>query len=92
MATFLGVILAAAFPAGLLACATWLLVAFLFRFSSLAALMAAAFTPAYVFFTDGRYPLLLMSVFLVPLVFLRHHENIRRLLTGQEPKIGAKTS
>jgi glycerol-3-phosphate acyltransferase PlsY len=90
MATFLGVILATAFFAGLLACLTWLVVAFLFRYSSLAALMAAALTPLFVFLTNQPYPMLVLSIVLVPLVFLRHRENIRRLIMGEEPRIGAK--
>jgi glycerol-3-phosphate acyltransferase PlsY len=89
MATFLGVLLAAAFPVGVLACLTWAAVAALFRISSLAALAAAALSPLYVFATDQE-PIakLYLAVAMAVLVFVRHHENIRRLLKGTEPRIG----
>ncbi|HYM32129.1 MAG TPA: glycerol-3-phosphate 1-O-acyltransferase PlsY [Candidatus Cybelea sp.] len=96
VATFLGIVLALAFPIGLMACATWLAVAALFRFSSLAALAAAALTPVYMWalsgqiWSGGSTPLAELTAILAALVFIRHHENIRRLVTGQEPRIGAK--
>jgi glycerol-3-phosphate acyltransferase PlsY len=90
MATFLGLMLAAWWPAGALCCLTWLIVAAIFRISSLAALAAAALSAVFVFITDGPRPFLWMALFLAILIFLRHHENIGRLLKGQEPRIGAK--
>jgi glycerol-3-phosphate acyltransferase PlsY len=90
VATFFGVLLAAAWPVGLLAAATWLLLAFLLRYSSLAALGAAALAPLFAFITDQPYPILTLSLFMAVLIYLRHHQNIARLLKGQEPKIGAK--
>jgi len=90
VATFFGVLLAAAWPVGLLAGATWLLLAFLLRYSSLAALGAAALAPLFAFITDQPYPILALSLFMAVLIYLRHHQNIARLLKGQEPKIGAK--
>lgn len=96
VATFFGLILAAAWPLGLLAAATWLLVAFLLRFSSLAALVAAAATPLYALLPlpalglPAAPPILLLAVFTAALIYIRHHENIGRLLRGQEPRIGAK--
>jgi glycerol-3-phosphate acyltransferase PlsY len=89
-ATFLGVLLAAAWPVGVLACLTWLAMALLFRMSSLSTLTAAALSPLYVFATD-QAPIakLYLAVFMGVLVFVRHHENIRRLLKGEEPRIGA---
>ena len=89
VATFLGVLLAVAFPAGLLACATWLAMAWLARISSLSALTAAALSPLYVFATDQE-PIakLYLAVAMAVLVFVRHAENIRRLLKGEEPRIG----
>jgi glycerol-3-phosphate acyltransferase PlsY len=90
VATFFGVLLAAAWPVGLLAAATWLLLAFLLRYSSLAALGAAALAPIFAFITDQPYPLLALSLFMAVLIFIRHHQNIARLLKGEEPKIGAK--
>jgi glycerol-3-phosphate acyltransferase PlsY len=81
--------LAAAFPAGVICCLTWLAMAWLFRISSLAALTAAAFSPLFVFAVQER-PIakIYLAVFMAVLVFVRHHENIRRLLGGTEPKIG----
>jgi glycerol-3-phosphate acyltransferase PlsY len=96
VATFFGLILAAAWPLGLLAAATWLLVAVLLRFSSLAALVAAAATPLYALLPlpalglPAAPPILLLAVFTAVLIYIRHHENIARLLKGQEPRIGAK--
>src|SRR5208282_5925504 len=89
VATGLGVLLAAAFPAGLAACATWLAVAFLFRYSSLAALASFALSPLYGWLL-GDPQIAQLAAFVAVLVFLRHLGNIRRLLKGEEPKIGAK--
>jgi glycerol-3-phosphate acyltransferase PlsY len=90
MATFLGVMLAAWWPAGALCCLTWLIVAAIFRMSSLATLAAAALAALFVYLTDGPRAFLWMALFLAVLIFLRHHENIGRLLKGAEPRIGAK--
>lgn len=90
VATFLGTMLAAAWPVGVAAAATWLVVAFLFRISSLAALVAAALAPA-VALLAGRPPAIaLLALFMALLVYVRHAENIRRLLKGEEPRIGGK--
>ncbi|KQY65013.1 MULTISPECIES: glycerol-3-phosphate 1-O-acyltransferase PlsY [unclassified Brevundimonas] len=96
VATFFGLLLAAAWPLGLLAGATWLLVAALFRMSSLAALLAAAAAPVYAILplaTLGRptpAPVAALALFTALLIWIRHHENIARLLRGTEPRIGAK--
>lgn len=89
VATFLGTLLALWFPAGAFACATWLGAAFLFRFSSLAALIAAASSPL-VLFAMGKPSFALASLFMTALIFIRHRANIERLLKGEEPKIGGK--
>ncbi len=89
VATGLGVLLAAAFPAGLAACATWLAVAFLFRYSSLAAIVSFALSPLYGWLL-GDPQIAQLAAFVAVLVFLRHLGNIRRLFKGEEPKIGAK--
>jgi glycerol-3-phosphate acyltransferase PlsY len=91
VATFFGTMIAIAWPAGLLAGATWLAMAAIFRRSSLAGLTAAALAPLYVFLT-GQTPeaKLWLSVFMAVLIFIRHHENIGRLLRGEEPRIGVK--
>jgi glycerol-3-phosphate acyltransferase PlsY len=88
VATFLGVLLALAWPAGLAACATWLATAFAFRMSSLAALVAAATAPLWLalFGPPGSaWP----GLALAALVFVRHRANIARLRAGTEPRIGA---
>ncbi len=88
-ATFLGVMLAASWPAGLLCCLTWLAVALLLRYSSLATLIAALAGPGYAYWL-GNWQIVELAAFMTVLIFIRHHQNIRRLLTGAEPKIGAK--
>ncbi|HXI87141.1 MAG TPA: glycerol-3-phosphate acyltransferase, partial [Parvularculaceae bacterium] len=89
MATFLGTLLALWFPAGAFACAIWLLGAFLFRYSSLAALMTASASPL-VIFSMGKIAFALAALFMTLLIFIRHQSNIARLLKGEEPKIGAR--
>ena len=88
VATGLGVLLAAAPLAGVVACAVWLAVAKLGRRSSLAGLagFAAAPVAAWAVYGGGRGWLALA---VAALVFARHHANIRRLLAGTEPRIGA---
>jgi glycerol-3-phosphate acyltransferase PlsY len=90
VATFLGTLLAAAWPVGLLAAATWILMAFLFRISSLAALTAVALAPVYVFVVGRPIPIAYLALFMAILVYVRHAENIRRLLRGEEPRIGGQ--
>lgn len=90
VATALGALLAWAWPVGIACCATWLLVAFIFRFSSLSALIALATAPLYAWFLMGDLQLVEMSALVAVLVWWSHRANIRRLLAGQEPKIGAK--
>ncbi|XBQ15646.1 MAG: glycerol-3-phosphate 1-O-acyltransferase PlsY [Oceanicaulis sp.] len=89
VATFLGVLLAAAWTVGLLACFTWLGTALLFRISSLSALVAAAFAPL-VALAFGREDVALLALFLAALIYWRHSTNIGRLMKGEEPMIGAK--
>lgn len=88
VATFLGILLALAWPVGLAACATWLLVALTLRMSSLSALVAAAAAPFWMF-VFGAPQGMLLSTIMAAFVFLRHHENIKRIWAGTEPKIGA---
>jgi len=88
VATFFGTLLAAAWPVGMLAGATWILMALVFRMSSLAALTAAVAAPVYVFLTDRPYPVAVLAVVMAVLIFIRHKDNLDRLLKGQEPKIG----
>ena len=88
VATFLGVMLAIAWPAGLLACLTWLIIAAALRYSSLAALLAAAATPLYAYLLADWQRMELAAICAL-IVLLRHHANIRRLIKGEEPRIGA---
>jgi glycerol-3-phosphate acyltransferase PlsY len=88
VATFLGVMLALAWPVGLALCATWLVVAALTRYSSFAALMAAGMLPLWLMWFM-RGDLLLLGLVLMVLVYIRHAANIRRLRAGTEPRIGA---
>ena len=90
VATFFGIMIAAAWPVGLLAGATWIAVAFLLRISSLAALAAVALTPIYALLLHAGQPVLALALFTGVLIYIRHRENIRRLLKGEEPRIGAK--
>lgn len=88
VATTLGVLVAASWPVGLLAGATWLVVALIARFSSLASLVALAAAPFYAFWLDGRGAVALAAA-LALLAVIRHRANIGRLIRGEEPKIGA---
>jgi len=89
VATFLGICLALYWPVGLVVCATWLLAALVWRISSLSALIAIALSPAYFFvFVQRDYAPL--AIVLAALIFFMHRENIRRLFSGQEPRIGSK--
>ncbi len=89
VATTLGVILVTAWPAGLGACLTWLAVAFLVRISSASALAALALAPVYALLLHKPEHALAFAG-LALLGFIRHHANIRRLLKGEEPRIGKK--
>ncbi|MFZ5619342.1 MAG: glycerol-3-phosphate 1-O-acyltransferase PlsY [Pseudomonadota bacterium] len=89
VATFLGTLLALWFPAGVFACAVWLILAFALRFSSLAALGAAAASPL-VLFSMGKAAFAIAAIFMTVLIFIRHEANIKRLIKGEEPKIGKK--
>ena len=89
VATALGVWLALVPAIGVACCAIWLLTAAVFRYSSLAALTALAIAPALAFWWSGAL-VGGVGVLLALAVFFRHDENIRRLIKGEEPKIGRK--
>ncbi|WP_305969358.1 MULTISPECIES: glycerol-3-phosphate 1-O-acyltransferase PlsY [unclassified Mameliella] len=89
VATFLGLMLALAWPIGLLCCATWAAAAYLSRVSSVGALAASAGAPIWMLIA-GRTDLLVSGVLLAALVWWRHSANIARLRSGTEPKIGQK--
>ncbi|BDW84045.1 glycerol-3-phosphate acyltransferase [Roseicyclus marinus] len=90
VATFLGTLLALAWPVGLAACATWAAVAAVSRISSLSALVAAALAPVWAILL-GNSAAALLLVLLAGLIFWRHAGNISRLLAGTEPRIGKST-
>ena len=89
VATFIGLALALAWPVGLAACATWLATALVFRFSSLAALAAAGFSPLWAILL-GHGTIALLCLVLAILIYARHWGNIRRLRDGTESKIGKR--
>lgn len=89
VATFLGTLLALAWPVGLAACATWLATAALTRYSSLSALVAAVLSPVWALIL-GQGAMVALVILLAALVVLRHTANIARLRAGTEPRIGGK--
>lgn len=88
VATFFGIMLAAAWPVGVLAALTWIAVAVVLRISSLSALVAAALAPLFALATDQPPAIVALAAFTAVLIYLRHIPNIQRLLRGQEPRIG----
>ncbi|HEY0834944.1 MAG TPA: glycerol-3-phosphate 1-O-acyltransferase PlsY [Azospirillum sp.] len=89
VATALGVLLAVAWPVGVIACLTWLVAAALFRISSLSALTALGLSPVVAYLlVDTRVAAL--ALFIAVLVIIRHAANIRRLLKGEEPRINVR--
>ncbi len=95
VATALGVLVGISVVLGLATGATWLIIAYFFRYSSLASLAAAVFAPVYYIFGDGvawpmdRY-ILLSIVIMSGLLMWRHAENITRLIKGKESRLGGK--
>lgn len=87
VATTLGIILALNPITGLATCLTWLLTAVVFKMSSLAALVALAVSPAYAYYIGDPKQVYILSLLAV-ISWVRHHQNIKRLLNGTEPKIG----
>lgn len=89
VATFLGVTLGLSPLAGLLCCLTWLGVAALFRFSSLAALLMTLSAPIWLWHV-GQRGAIWVVVILIVLIWAKHGGNIVRLIHGEEPKIGRR--
>lgn len=89
VATTVGVLLAASLPVGAAFCGTWIAVAVLSRYSSLAALVALAASPFYALWMSNP-SVTVMATILAILGIARHHANIRRLLRGEESRIGQK--
>ena len=89
VATAAGVLFGLDWRIGLGTLATWIVIAFFFRYSSLAALIAALFAPFATFLVMGWQSALVVAVMSALLVW-RHRGNIARLLAGTEPRLGAK--
>ncbi|GAB4275016.1 MAG: glycerol-3-phosphate 1-O-acyltransferase PlsY [Pararhodobacter sp.] len=87
VATFLGTLLALAWPVGLLCCATWLVTVFVTRISSASALVASGAAWAFLWVL-GPQSMIVLALVLAALVWVRHVANIRRLLAGTEPRVG----
>jgi len=92
VATAAGVLLAFNAWLGLATAATWIAIFAFFRVSSLSALVAALFAPAFAFWLFGLRPLFPAVVAIAVLLLWRHKENIRRLLAGEEGRVGGKAS
>jgi len=98
VATFFGLMLAAAWPLGLVAAAVWLLTAAVFRISSLSALVATLVTPVLALMPIAVLTLptsnsvFLLALAAMALIWLRHFDNIIRLIKGKEPRIGTKSA
>ncbi len=88
VATAFGVLIAAAPLPGLTAGAIWLLMAYLFRMSSLASLTSCLAAPILAAMMGTPFPIVLAEVAIAGFVWQRHRANIVRLLSGTEPKIG----
>lgn len=91
VATAGGALLTLAWPVGVVSAVIWFLVAAVFRYSSLASLVAVASTPLLaLYFLDETQAMFVAAT--AALIWIRHHTNIRRLLKGEEPKIGKKSA
>ena len=90
VATALGVLLGLNFWLGIATLATWLIIAYAFRYSSLAALVASLFAPFYYVLLFGVDVLLLAVAVMSGLLLYRHSTNIGNLLAGKESRIGSK--
>jgi len=90
VATFIGLLLAAILPVGVAFGAIWLITAFVFRMSSLAALAATAATPLLAYWLNPLGDDWIITGLLAVLIYWRHRANISRILAGTEPKIGKK--
>jgi len=91
VATYIGLLIGLYWPAALIFCAVWLVVAFASRYSSLAALIASALTPLVLFLLHLPEAALLFLLLTV-LLWIMHRGNIRRLLGGSESRIGRSSA
>ena len=87
VATYIGVLIGLYWPFALFFCGIWLVATLIFRISSLSALIAAASLPL-IAATTGQKTLVFVIMLMSLLVFIKHKDNIKRLLRGEEAKIG----
>lgn len=90
VATSLGAILMVSWPVGVLTCCAWLLIAGMFRYSSAASMGSLIAAPVITWWFSGNTAIIAMTAGLAILSMVRHKENIRRLMRGEETKIGQK--
>jgi len=95
VATFIGIVFGIHWLLGIATGLTWIIIAFFFRYSSLAALVAAVFAPVYYLLGGGiqwyaEKPIALALAIMAALLWWRHRENLKRLMAGTEAKLGAK--
>ena len=95
VATFIGAVFGIHWLLGVATGLTWLIIAFFFRYSSLASLVAAVFAPVYFLLGDrlqwyAETPVVFALFAMAALLAWRHRENIKRLLAGKESRLGAK--
>lgn len=88
VATFYGVILGTNWLVGIIALAIWLSMAYLFKISSLSAMVSIFFTPIIIWYFSHSAELTGFVILMALLIFWRHRSNIRSLMTGAEDKIG----
>jgi glycerol-3-phosphate acyltransferase PlsY len=91
VATYLGVICGLSVALFGIAIGIWLAIAAIFRYSSLAALMMAIGMPVVFFFVAESHYISIILALMSAIIFVRHRQNIKRLLSGTEPKIGQKS-
>lgn len=87
VATFFGVLIAMAWPVGIATVTTWLIMAKLFKISSLSAITAACLTPLYVWWLRPEQEFIIVSIVISVLLLWRHRSNIKNLIEGTEGKI-----
>lgn len=91
VAVYIGILLGLFWPAAIFFCVVWLAMAFALRYSSLSAFVAGVLTPIMLW-ALGHTALAALAALLTLLMFYMHRENIKRLLSGTESKIGAKST
>lgn len=90
VATSLGCILALSWPAGLCWIVTWMIVAAIFRYSSLSSLTASLLAPLYIYYFTQQWPSVFIFAAITIVLIIRHRSNIAKLIAGSEKKIGKK--